>query len=411
MSGYEPYRDGRTNVLGFALSREQRAAERAARTIGREVLDGRARSVDEGHFPRAGLDAAWDSGLASLPAATGEGGDDADVMAHLLVAESLAVHCASTAMCLHMHLSALSLLCGALTGQQRSEIVGGIVSERGLCTYATSEVASGPRWWHMEQCVERTDTAYRIDAKKSWATSSGYVAYYLVPLRANAHAAPSELTLFLVSAEHVEAVGEWDGSGMRGNMSRPVVIQGELEERWRIGPSGYGLGVLMAHGLPSFQLGLAGVYLGVGQRALDEAGRHAVTRQYADTGATKAEAEATQTRFAELRMRLDQARAYAYATATSVSRRQAAGEDPVDMVEDSDLIVSLAQAKIGACEAATAVSAAALKICGGSAYKRGHPVERCCRDASAGSLMGLDDDSLKLLVGRRLFGQPFPWEH
>jgi alkylation response protein AidB-like acyl-CoA dehydrogenase len=263
----------------------------------------------------------------------------------------------------------------------------------------------------MDQAAERQGDRYRISATKSWATSAGHADYYVVPLRASPYADPNELTLFLVPGRGpgVQVMGTWDGSGMRGNCSTPVQFDLTVPKSARLGPSGHGFQLLFAYGLPAFQLGLAAVYLGIGQAAYDAAALHAVRRIYADTGRPKAHSAVTQQDIAEMKLRLDTARSLLYVVAKSATDRERRGEDPVDLAGDTDFIIAIAQTKVAACEAATAVTDTALRVCGGSAYKRGHVVERCYRDARAGSVMGPDDDSLKILIGQRLLGVPFPW--
>jgi alkylation response protein AidB-like acyl-CoA dehydrogenase len=76
---------------------------------------------------------------------------------------------------------------------------------------------------------------------------------------------------------------------------------------------------------------------------------------------------------------------------------------------DDPYFVELAELKIIASEMAVDVAHTALQVCGGSGYKRGHLVERCYRDARAGSLMGPSDDTLKVIMGNQLLGTPQPW--
>jgi alkylation response protein AidB-like acyl-CoA dehydrogenase len=51
-----------------------------------------------------------------------------------------------------------------------------------------------------------------------------------------------------------------------------------------------------------------------------------------------------------------------------------------------------------------------LQVCGGTGYSRKNPVERYFRDARAGALMGPADDILRVLIGQRALGLPYPWE-
>lgn len=408
--GFEsPVRAGETNPFRFGFTEEQNRWLAVAEEVA-VVAQEHAENVDRGAFPAVGISAAWEHGLAAMPVAVGEGGGGADAVAVVRAVERIAQGCGSTAMVLHMHLAVIQLLARAAETARDRERIRDIVANRLLCTYATSERASGPRWWHMDSVAKRDGTGWTIAASKSWSTSAGHADRYVVPMRSGPHAGPNDLTLFVISAgPGVVPVGDWDGSGLRGNSSTPVDFDLVVGDDARLGPSGFGFELMLAYGLPSFQLGLAGVYLGIAQAAFDSAAAHAVTHRYGDTGKPKADAETTQSRLAEMRIELDTARCLTYVLADATRRLDADGIDFADLDDDIGFLTSLAGAKIAACEAAASVTDQALKICGGSAYKRGHIVERCYRDARAGSIMGPDDDSLKLLIGQRLTGKPYPW--
>src|SRR6266536_54313 len=77
---------------------------------------------------------------------------------------------------------------------------------------------------------------------------------------------------------------------------------------------------------------------------------------------------------------------------------------------DDPFFIEVAQIKVSACEMVIDVTNKAMQVCGGTAYKRGHPAERYYRDARAGSVMAPSDDTLKLIMGRQILGIAQPWE-
>lgn len=411
-SGAAPFRKGNITSIGYPLTAEQVDWHRRAGTVATEVVASRATTIDGGVYPADSLRDLWREGLLNMTVPAASGGGGADLLSQVLVTETLAQHCSSTALCFHMHESAMQLLArvdedsGTLPATLKD-----IVANFRLCTYATSEAGSGSHWWHMDQFAERADGGYRISAVKSWATSAGQVDHYVVPLRANPHADHNELTLFLVPGRDsgVTPIGTWDGSGMRGNHSTPVRFDLTVPESARLGASGYGFPLLFAYGLPAFQLGLAAVYLGIAQAAYDAAVVALRGRVYSDQRRPKSHSEVVQREVAEMKLRIDSVRALLYVVAGSVVSRERAGENLVDLLGEHDLVLALAETKVAATEAAVAVTDTALRMCGGSAYKRGHVIERLFRDARAGAVMGPDNDSLKDLVGKRSVGIPFPW--
>jgi isovaleryl-CoA dehydrogenase len=70
----------------------------------------------------------------------------------------------------------------------------------------------------------------------------------------------------------------------------------------------------------------------------------------------------------------------------------------------------VASVKIVATQASAAVCSLAMQVCGGIGFSRKHPIERYFRDSRAGAVMGPADDILRVLVGQRALGLPYPWE-
>ena len=400
--------------MEYDLTESQRHWQGVAERVRREVLAERATAVDrEGIFPRQNFNDLAAAGLMGLTVSEELGGPDGDILTIALVNEQLAMACASTAMCFHMHSAASYLICEVAEGDQVDRFIEPILAGSHISTYAISEPGSGSRWWHMESNVEPAPGGYHLQSFKSWSTSAGEADSYIVPVRASAESPNNEYTLLLVErdTENLKPIGDWDAMGMRGNQSTPIHFDGcFVPEGNRLGEAAFGFPLLMAHGLPVFQIGLAAVYLGIAQAAFDFAVAHVSKRVHADTNLPLSKVETVQLYVADMKLRLEQTRSFVYGVARYVDRLSRKHGDMVEVIDDTDFLQAVAQVKVAACRASSAVTNIALQVCGGTGYSRGHALERYYRDSRAGSLMGPADDVLRVLIGQRALGLPYPWE-
>src|SRR5437016_476298 len=215
-------------------------------------------------------------------------------------------------------------------------------------------------------------------------------------------------------------IGKWDGMGLRGNCSMPIHFKGcHVPEMARLGSPTCGFSMLFAYSLPIYQVGLATCYLGIAQAAYNAAVEHVKKRVHSDTKMPLSQVETVQRYIAEMKMRVDEARCMVYRVAqmsdnAMVLFNELHSADLLDEIvrenPDDPYFIELAQLKFAVNEIAVEVASKAFQVCGGTAYKRGHPVERHVRDARAGSVMAPSDDSLKLIVGRQILGIPQPWD-
>lgn len=410
------------NLEGIALTREQGRWRRLAEKLANDVLKPNAAEVDRaGVFPRDNIDALKKSGLLSLTIPTEMGGGGESIVTAALVTEALAKGCAATAMIFTMHQSTLPLMSSLATEEQVETFLKPITRGELLGAFAMSEAGSGNRIWHMDSHAQQEGDGFIIDSFKSFCTSSGYADFYLVPTRGNADVGPTDLSLFWIDGKDpcVEPKGEWDGMGLRGNGSRPLHFNKcRVPAINRFGDVTAGFSFMMAYALPIYLVGLSACYLGIAQTAFDAAVEHVKRRVHSDTGRSLATVETVQRYAAEMRCRLDMARATVLRVAQMSDNAtvlfdefNSAGllDEIIRENPDDPYFVELAELKIIASEMAVGVAHMALQVCGGAGYRRGHPVERCYRDARAGSLMGPSDDTLKVIMGNQLLGTPQPW--
>jgi alkylation response protein AidB-like acyl-CoA dehydrogenase len=410
------------NLEGIALTKDQGQWRRTAEEVAADVLAKHAADVDRtGEFPHEGITALREAKILGLMVPEEMGGPGGSIVTGMLVTEALAKGCTSTAMCYAMHQSTIPLMSVLADDEQQGLFIDRILEGEWLGAFAMSEPGSGNRIWHMDSYAVEQNGGFMIDSFKSFATSSGYADYYLVPVRANDQVGPTDLSLFVIDGrdEHIEPKGIWDGMGLRGNSSRPVHFNKvEVPAINRLGEPTVGFSYMMAYALPIYLVGLSAVYLGVAQAAMDGAIEHVKKRLHSDTGKTLATVETVQRYVGEMKIRIDQARAAVLRVAqmsdnATVLFNEFASVDLLDEIirenPDDPYFVELAGLKVMASEMAVAVAHMAIQVCGGVAYRRGHVTERCYRDARAGSLMAPSDDTLKIVMGNQLLGTPQPW--
>lgn len=410
------------NLKGLAIEKEEADWKRVAHRLSTEVLAPNAARIDqEALFPTENIKALGEAGLMGLTVAKEKGGPGGTVKSLALVIEELAQGCASTAMCYTMHMSGLLVIASLVEGRQVDAFLKPMIEGERLNSFAMSEPGSGNRLWHTDSYAQRDGDDYIIDSFKSFATSTGHADYYLVPVRANSEAGPNDLSLFLIDGkdEHIKPIGKWDGLGIRGNSSTPVHFDKcRVPAFNRLGTETGGFSSIFAYSLPIYQVCLSALYLGVAQAAYDAAVAHVKKRVHSDTGLALSNLETVQRYIAEMKMSMDQTRYLIYRVAQLSDNALALFDElaKADLLAqvlkanpNDPFFVELAAVKISACEMAINVTNKAFQVCGGTAYKRGHPVERHFRDARAGSVMAPSDDTLKLIMGRQILGIGQPW--
>jgi isovaleryl-CoA dehydrogenase len=342
-------------------------------------------------YPRPALDALADAGLLGLISSTdvGGGGQGLDVAAQ--VVERLAAACGSTAMVVLMHYAAVPVIEAHGPKDVREAIAAG----RHLTTLAFSEAGSRSHFWAPTSTAVDGDGTVRLDAHKSWVTSAGQADSYVWSSRPLA--APGPMTLWLVpaDAEGLSVAGPFDGLGLRGNRSTPVAADGVVVPLdAMLGADGQGLDVAMALTLPWFLVMNAAFSLGLMEAVTAEATSHLTATRLAHLDRSLAEQPVTRVELGRMRIDTDRTRAFVNDTLTALGEGRA------------DAMLRVLEVKAAAAEASIDVTDAAMKVCGGAAFRKELGVERRFRDARAARVMAPTTDALLDFVGRAVCGLP-----
>jgi len=209
--------------------------------------------------------------------------------------------------------------------------------------------------------------------------------------------ADGPMTLWLVPADAsgLSQPGGFDGIGLRGNASTPVVANGTtIPADNRLGDDGAGLDIALATALPWFLVLSTAFSLGLMEAVTAETGAHLTTTRLEHLGEPLIAQPRIRADYASMRIRTDGVRAFLADTLAALGSGR----------EDATLRVLECKA-VGA-EAAIDVTDLAMKVCGGAAFRKELGIERRFRDARAARVMAPTTDALQDFVGRAVSGLP-----
>jgi alkylation response protein AidB-like acyl-CoA dehydrogenase len=377
---------------GYRLTPKQADLLALAEKLGRERFAPRAAQYDrDATFPFENYADMREAGLLKLCVPEKYGGLGADLLTYCIVAAEIGRHCGATALTYNMHICS-TLWSGMLaddldmTVEQRAEHEGyrklhfsRIVQDGKLYAQPFSEgSAAAAGRAPFGTLAAKVDGGWMINGKKIFASLSGAADYYGVLCTEDKPDPTLRDTLYIAvpaDATGFSIVGDWDPLGMRGTVSRTLVMTDVFV------PDG---GQLMPRGIyfqaasrwPHMFATLSPTYMGIAQAAYD------FTIQY-----LRGEAPGTppvkrrmyptkQIAVAEMRIKLEQTRALFL---------RALSEAKVDPSKDERLRCYAAHYTI--MENANDICRLAIRTCGGQSMLRSLPLERLYRDSRCGSLM------------------------
>jgi len=357
-----------------------------------EVVAPSATDIDRhSTYPSSALDALGEAGLLGLVSSTEVGGGGEGLAAAAQVIERLAGACGSTAMVVLMHYATI----GLIEAHGPDDVRAAIAAGRHLSTLAFSEAGSRSHFWAPMGTATAADGRARLDARKSWVTSAGEADSYVWSSRPLGTAGPMTLWLVPADTRGLAVAGGFDGLGLRGNGSTPVNADGVVVPLdAMLGDDGQGLDLAMTLVLPWFLVMSAAFSVGVMEAVTAEATVHLTSTRLEHLGRSLGEQPVTRLELARMRVDTDRSRAFVNDTLAAL------GE------ERPDAGLRVLEVKAATAESAIEVTERAMKVCGGSAFRKELGVERRFRDARAARVMAPTTDALLDFVGRAVCGLP-----
>jgi alkylation response protein AidB-like acyl-CoA dehydrogenase len=365
-----------------------------ARAFGARVLAPRAAEHDrDATFPIENFRDMHREGLLAICVPKDEGGAGASFRAYCLAAAELGRYCGATALSWNMHVCS-TLWTGALAddldltaaeraehNRRRSLHYRRIVGDGTIYSQPFSEggaAAAGVVAFGTE--AKPVAGGFLVSGKKIFASLSGAAGYYgvLCTERGEGEAASRRNTLYLAvpaDASGVSVVGDWDPLGMRGTVSRTLLLKDVfVAEDEMLMPRG--VYFRAATCWPHMFLTLSPTYMGLAQAAYDFTVAY-LRGELPGTPPVKRRMYPTkQIAVAEMRIMLEQTKALWFQAISE------AGPNP-----SKEQVLRAYAAQFTVMENANALATKAIRTCGGQAMLKSLALERIYRDSRCGSLM------------------------
>jgi len=359
--------------------------------ICQDVIEPNSLRIDEDSlFPREAINALKQKRLLGLISDERLGGRGQGLHVAADVVSRIARDCPSTAMVVCMHYCATAVL----EAQGNIDVRKAIATDQHLSTLAFSEAGSRSHFWAPLSTAERIHDTIHLNAKKSWVTSAFEADSYVWSSQSLDQTGS---TLWFVESglQGLSQPGKFDGLGLRGNASTPVVAQNVMiPVDCQLGEDGKGFDTMMAIVLPWFSVLSSACSVGLCNGILERAIGHVVATKHAHLSTSLADLPTIRAYLARAKIQADAASALLQDTIAAVQSERA------------DTMLRVLEVKAATSEAALSVSETAMRVCGGAAFRKEAGIERLFRDAHAAYVMSPTSDVLYDFIGKAITGLP-----
>jgi len=342
-----------------------------------------------GAFPERSIEALKLAGLMGAVSATEVGGLGLGPRGAAEIVRRVAQECGSTAMVLCMHYCGASVLeVHASHPVRRAAALGDHLS-----TLAFSEAGSRSHFWAPMGSAKREGNEIVLNARKSWVTSASKATAYVWSSKPLEAEGLSTIWLLPADTKGITIDDPFDGLGLRGNDSSPVSAEDvRLPDSAMLGQDGKGFEIMMGIVLPMFNVLNAACSIGLMEAAVERTAQHAAGMRYAHMDSSLADLPTIRNYIARMQVKSDMAKTLL--------------EDTVVAIETGrgDTMLRVLECKASAGEAATEVLDLAMRVCGGSAFRKDVGVERYFRDTRAAGVMAPTTDMLYDFIGKAVCG-------
>jgi len=360
-------------------------------TLGREKFIGRAEKYDvEASFPFENYDDMRDAGILAMTVPKSLGGLGVEYADYALLAAEMGRWCGATALTYNMH-ACTPLWTGHIADdldmpaadrkqhkKNRELHFSRIVENGAIFAQPFSEgsaAAAGKA--PFGTMAAKVDGGWLLNGKKIFASLSGAADYYGVLCTEDKADRSVRDTLFMAvpaDAEGISVVGPWDPVGMRGTVSRTLLIENVfIPDEQMLLPRG--VYYQAARRWPHMFLTLCPTYMGIAQAAYDFTVEY-LRGDIEGIPVKRRMYPTKQITVADMWIKLQQ---------TWALFKQATSEARVDPSKEDRLRAYAAQYAV--MENANEMCRLAIRTCGGQSMLKSLPLERLYRDSRLGSLM------------------------
>ena len=295
--------------MDFALTEEQEILRDTIRSFARDrIAPGAAERDRKDIFPTELLAEMAELGLMGMLVDERWGGADMGAVAYSLALTEVAAACAGTAVTMSVSNMVAEAIAKYGSDEQREQYLPRLCSgELVPGAFALTEPGAGSDAGSLRTKAVRCEGGYRLTGEKVFCTSASYAGLVLVMARTGGPGAKG-VTAFLVpsDAEGFEVTGVEEKMGLHASNTATVRLdECFVADSQRLGGEGEGFRVAMS-ALDGGRIGIGSQAVGIGQAALDAAGRYALERK--QFGRPIAKFQAIQWKLADAYTELEAAR-------------------------------------------------------------------------------------------------------
>ena len=368
------------------LTAEQHAFKQSIEQFAREVVAPRAADVDaSGEFPHDLMRAAAGRGLLGITIPESWGGLGKDCVSYTVAIEAVAYASATLSASLAVTNSLVAeLVAHAGRVPQKERWLRALATGAAIGAFALSEAEAGTDAANQKATAVRTAGGYRISGKKVWVANAEAAAVVVVFAATQPGQRGHGVTAFLVpmDAPGIVRTLRGDSLGVRGLGCMDLELDVEVSDADVLGDVDHGFQLAM-WALAGGRIAIAAQALGIGEAALDEAIRHAKTRE--QFGQPIGNNQAVQWMLADMATELAAARMLTW---------KAAALKPLQ----ERVTVEASMAKLAASEAAHNAADNALQILASAGYRRGSVAERLFRDVRATEIYQGTSEAQRMII-------------
>ena len=353
----------------------------------------------EGIWVSESMNALKSSGLTALTSPVDCGGMGQGLYALARICEELGKGYSSVGLCYGMHCVGTAVIAAKATDWQKKNYLEPIAEGNHLTTLALSEPGTGAHFYIPQtSLLPLSEEVFLVNGAKTFVTNGGQVDSYVLSTAAASDDANPDQFSCIVMNENSEGMvwgKEWDGLGMRGNSSRPLQLNNvRISSNQVLGEKGDQLWYVFNVVAPYFLIAMSGTYLGIAEKALEEARKTLSKRMYTHNGTSLAQVSVLQHRLGTLWAKVERTRQLIYHAALLGDQG------------DENAVVSILAAKAEVASCAVDTVNEALTLAGGIGYQNNGLLGMLMRDARAAHVMSPTTDILYTWMGRSLLDQP-----
>lgn len=358
----------------------------------KDIVRQQAQQTDkEAAFPREAVSALGRNGILGLISDTSVGGQGLGLKDAATVIESLAEVCPSTAMVLMMHYCATAVIEKYGSPELRAEIGRG----QHLSTLAWSELSSRSHFWAPSGTAEKSADGYVLNGDKTMVTSSSEADSYIWSSKPSTGSEASSLWLVRKFQEGLSSPTSFDGLGLRGNDSAPMIARNmHLQSDALLGRDGEGFDIMINTVLPIFCVLNASTSIGLMDGAIGLAIQHVSAKKFEHLNSSVADLPTVRAYLAKAKIQADMIRTLRNDTLSAIQESR------------PDAMLRVMEVKAAAAESALTVTDACMRVCGGAAFRKDLGLERLFRDARSSSVMAPTSDVLFDFIGKAICNMP-----